>query len=136
MTALIWSGRGIAASNAEMFKLNNPPYPEMTGIWAGAHVTAWCSKMCSFFSEQKGLDYILEETYEDSSNIFPAEREALFTYLLEAERGFGWHCFHYIDTEKLDEMLNDKAFSIPKNSYHKIFSEVAQLAGMRSRPFL
>lgn len=122
--------RGVAASNAEMFKLNNPPYPEMTGIWADAHVNAWSEKMYVFFSElafalpasslQKGLDYVLEETYEDSSNIFPAEREALFSYLLEAEKGFDWYRFHPIDAEKLDEMLNDKAFSIPKNSYHFI----------------
>ncbi|WP_417292605.1 hypothetical protein [Desulfovibrio porci] len=122
--------RGVAASNAEMFKLNNPPYPEMTGIWADAHVNAWCEKMYVFFSElafalpansvQKGLNYILEETYEDSSRIFSAEREALFTNLLEAERGFDWSGFHHIDTEKLDEMLNDKAFRIPKNSYHFI----------------
>ena len=117
--------RGIAASNAEMFKLNNPPYPEMTGIWAGAHVTAWCSKMCSFFSElafalpasslQKGLDYILEEAYEDSSNIFPAEREALFSSLLEAERGFDWYHPYPLDTEKFEDMLNDKAFGKPKS---------------------
>lgn len=93
--------RGIAASNAEMFKLNNPPYPEMTGIWANAHVNAWCDKMYGFFSElafvlpanslQRGLNYIIEETYEDSSNIFLTEREALFSSLLEAERGFDWY---------------------------------------------
>lgn len=122
--------RGVAASNAEMFKLNNPPYPEMTGIWADAHVNAWCDKMYAFFGElafalpasslQKGLDYIIEETYEDSSNIFPVEREALFTSLLEAERGFDWYRFHHIDTKKLDEMLNDKAFGTPKNNYHFI----------------
>lgn len=78
--------RNVAASNAEMFKLNNPPSPEMTGIWADAHVNAWREKMHAFFSElafvlpadslQKGLNYILEETYEDSSLIFSAERKA------------------------------------------------------------
>lgn len=122
--------RGVAASNAEMFKLNNPSYPEMTGIWADAHVNAWREKMYAFFSElafalpansmQKGLDYIFEETYGDSSNIFSAEREALFANLLEAEKGFDWYRFYPIDTEKLDEMLNDKAFRIPRNSYYFI----------------
>lgn len=122
--------RNVAASNAEMFKLNNPPYPEITGIWADAHVNVWREKMSTFFSElafvlpadslQKGLNYILEETYEDSGLIFAAERKALFTNLLEAENEFDWYCFYPIDTEKFDAMLNDKAFNIPKNSYHFI----------------
>lgn len=108
-----------------MFKLNNPPYPEMTGIWANAHVNAWCDKMYGFFSElafalpanslQMGLNYILEETYEDSSNIFVTEREALFSSLLEAERGFDWYHPYPLDTEKFEAMLNDKAFGKPKH---------------------
>lgn len=66
----------------------------------------------------KGLNYILEETYEDSISIFPVGRKVLFTNLLEAEKDFDWYRFHHIDTEKRDEMLNNKAFRIPKNSYY------------------
>lgn len=119
--------RGAAASNEDMYNIKNPPYPEMTGLWADAHANAWCSKMYGFFSElgfalpadsvRSGLDYILEETYGDSSNVFPAEREYLFTRLAEAEKDFDWNQFYPIDAEKLDAMLNEKAFRIPSNSY-------------------
>ena len=99
----------------------------MTGIWANAHVNAWRSKMYGFFSElgfalpcaclREGLDYILEETYGDSSNVFPAERENLFASLAEAEKDFNWRTFYPVEAEKLDAMLNEKAFRIPSNSY-------------------
>jgi hypothetical protein len=119
--------RGVAADNEGRFKLKIPPYPEMTGIWADAPASAWSDKMYGFFTElafalparsvQSGLDYIIEETYEDSSLVFPAERESLFANLTEAEDGFEWHRFQHTDWEKLNVMLDKKAFGRPSNCY-------------------
>ena len=117
------------ASNLDFFKIKNPPYPVMDERWAD-HLSAWSDKMYGFVTElgfalpvsslQRGLDYILEETYSDGSSVFVAEREYLYTKLAEAENGFNWNQFHPIDMEKLDAMLNGKAFSLPHNSYHFI----------------
>ena len=135
-----------AASNLQFFNIKKPPYPEMDGRWAD-HLNAWSDKMYGFFTElgfalpvsslRKGLDYILEETYSDSSSVFVAERESLYAKLAEAENGFNWNQFHPIDREKLDAMLNDKAFSLPHNSYSfisQVFNDsmaVDKLAAVR-----
>ena len=121
-----WRG---AASNLQFFNIKNPPYPEIAGRWAD-HLNAWSDKMYGFVTElgfalpvsslRRGLDYVLEETYSDSSNVFTAERETLYTKLAEAENDFNWHEFDLINKEKLDAMLNDKAFSLPHGSYHFI----------------
>lgn len=118
-----------AAGNLDFFNIKIPPYPEIAGRWAD-HLNAWSDKMYGFFAElgfalpvsslRRGLDYILEETYSDSSSVFVAERETLYTKLVEAENGFNWNQFYPIDREKLDAMLNDKAFSLPHGSYHFI----------------
>lgn len=115
-----------ASGNLDFFNIKSPPYPEIAGRWAD-HLNAWSDKMYGFFTElgfalpvsslRRGLDYILEETYSDSSSVFVAERETLYTKLTEAENGFNWNQFYPIDREKLDAMLNDKAFSLPHNSY-------------------
>ena len=118
---------GIAFDNAEVFGTNNPPFPEMTGIWADAPAQAWGSKMYGFFSEmvyalparslQRGLEYVLEETYGDSSTVFLAEREILFKSLEEAEKDMDWRFYPPTSAAQIDAMLNEKAFGNPKKSY-------------------
>lgn len=118
-----------AAGSLDFFKIKIPQYPEIAGRWAD-HLNAWSDKMYGFFTElgfaipvsllRKGLDYILEETYSDGSSVFVAERETLYTKLFEAEDGFNWHEFYPVDREKLDAMLNNKAFGLPNNSYNFI----------------
>jgi hypothetical protein len=124
--------RSVAASNKELFNFNNPPFPEMKGVWADASWDDWGSKMYGFFGElayalpstalREGLDYIIEATYEDGSTIFPSERELLFAALTEAEKGFNWRQFYPLDKEKIEVMLNDKAYSIPRGHYSFISS--------------
>ena len=119
--------RGIAFDSAEVFGTNNPPFPEMTGIWADAPAQAWGSKMYGFFSEmvyalparslQRGLEYVLEETYGDSSTVFLAEREILFKSLEEAEKDMDWRFYPPTSAAQIDAMLNEKAFGNPKKSY-------------------
>lgn len=119
--------RSTAIDNAEAFGTNNPPFPEMTGIWADAPAQAWGEKMYGFFSEmvfalpvtslQSGLEYILEETYGDSSTVFLAEREVLYKNLKEAEKNVDWRFYPPTSAAQIDAMLNEKAFGPPKKSY-------------------
>lgn len=119
--------RSTAIDNAEVFGTNNPPFPEMTGIWADAPAQAWGEKMHVFLGEmvfalpatslQSGLEYIIEETYGDSSTVFLAEREVLYKNLKEAEKDVDWRFYPPTSPALIDAMLNEKAFGPPKKSY-------------------
>lgn len=122
--------RSTAIDNAEVFGTNNPPFPEMTGIWADAPAYAWRDKMYGFLGEmvfalpakslQSGLEYILEETYGDSSNVFSEERKLLYASLEEAEKDVDWRFYPRTSAAHIDAMLNEKAFGNPKKSYNFI----------------
>lgn len=119
--------RTTAINNAEVFGINNPSFPEMTGIWADAPAQAWGEKMYVFFGEmvfslpatslQSGLEYILEETYGDTCTVFLAEREVLYKNLKEAEKDVDWRVYPPTNPAHIDAMLNEKAFGPPKKSY-------------------
>lgn len=68
-------------------------------------------------SLQSGLEYIIEETYGDSSTVFLAEREVLYKNLKEAEKDVDWRFYPPTSPAHIDAMLNEKAFGPPKKSY-------------------
>lgn len=68
-------------------------------------------------SLQGGLEYILEETYGESSTVFRAEQEILFESLKEAEKDVDWCFYPRTSSAQIDAMLNEKAFGNPQKSY-------------------
>ena len=117
--------RGFADSNQAVYKIESPVLPEVDAAKQYFHVHLCALDMMEFFRKlslnihadplQQGLQYILDESYEDSAALFQEEREFLFKTLVRLET---------VDpTEQYSpssELFENKILSLPPSSYHFI----------------
>ena len=132
------------------FKLPYTPYPKQPparSMWDTPN--RWANVMCGFFSElfyalpfsdiRAGIEYIAAETYEIPEQNFAEERDRFYAYLEEAEDGFNWDITFPINLEKLEKMLNDKAYSPAKKTWFfigKMFPDTMLLDKTAARKYL
>lgn len=115
-----WKSASI--DNAEYFKIPFTPFPTTKGIWDFSQAR-WCrTQMCVFVSAmiyalpaqyiESGFEYICTEVYDHPEIAYKDERKILFDRLYEIENGFDWRFFMPIDWDRLEQVLNDKAYHI------------------------
>lgn len=123
--------QSFADSNEGVYTTESPPLPEINLSAKYFHPQLCALDVQAFFQKlslniqastlRKGLQYILEESYEDSDGIFPAEREFLFNALSRLDK------VNVFDQYSPDSELFEKEIpSLSISSYHfisRIFSD-------------
>ena len=88
--------RGFADSNQAVYRIESPALPEVDTAKPYFHVHLCALDVMEFFRKlslniqagplQQGLQYILDESYEESADLFQEEREFLFNTLVRLEK--------------------------------------------------
>ena len=117
--------RGFADSNQAVYRIESPALPEVDTAKQFFHVHLCALDVMEFFRKlslniqsgplQQGLQYILEESYEDNATLFQEEREFLFKTLLRLETVDPIEQY-----SPSSELFEDKILSLPPSSYHFI----------------
>lgn len=140
----------VALTCRDHFKLPYTPYPEQPpakSMWDTPN--RWKNLMCGFFGElcyalpfndiRDGIEYIVAETYEIPEQNFVDERSSFYAYLEEAEDDFNWDITFPINSDKLETMLNDKAFSPSQKTWFfigKMFPDTMMIDKAAARCYL
>ena len=117
--------RGFADSNQAVYRIESPALPEVDTAKQFFHVHLCALDVMEFFRKlslniqagplQQGLQYILDESYEESADLFQEEREFLFNTLVRLEK---INIFEQYSPSS--ELFEDKILSLPPSSYHFI----------------
>ena len=142
--------RAFADSNQAVYKIESPALPEidLSAKYFWPHLCAL--DVQAFFRKlslniqantlRKGLNFILEESYEDIEAVFPEEREFLFNTLARLETTDVFEQY-----SPSSELFEEKILTLPTSSYHficHIFSDtilvntVAAIRHFRNYPLL
>ena len=117
--------RGFADSNQAVYRIESPALPEVDTAKPYFHVHLCALDVMAFFRKlslniqagllQQGLQYILDELYEDYATLFQEEREFLFKTLLRLETVDPIEQY-----SPSSELFEEKILSLPPSSYHFI----------------
>ena len=117
--------RGFADSNQAVYQIDSPALPEVDTAKQFFHVHLCALDVMAFFRKlslniqaaplQQGLQYILDESYEDNATLFQEEREFLFKTLLRLETVDPIEQY-----SPSSELFEEKILSLPPSSYHFI----------------
>ncbi len=117
--------RGFADSNQAVYRIESPALPEVDTAKQFFHVHLCALDVMEFFRKlslniqsgplQQGLQYILDESYEESATLFQEEREFLFKTLLRLETVDPIEQY-----SPSSELFEEKILSLPPSSYHFI----------------
>ncbi|WP_156907874.1 hypothetical protein [Desulfovibrio cuneatus] len=117
--------RGFADSNQAVYQIDSPALPEVDTAKQFFHVHLCALDVMEFFRKlslniqsgplQQGLQYILDESYEDNATLFQEEREFLFKTLVRLETVDPIEQY-----SPSSELFEDKILSLPPSSYHFI----------------
>ncbi len=117
--------RGFADSNQAVYRIESPALPEVDTAKQFFHVHLCALDVMEFFRKlslniqagplQQGLQYILDESYEDNATLFQEEREFLFKTLLRLETVDPIEQY-----SPSSELFEEKILSLPPSSYHFI----------------
>ena len=117
--------RGFADSNQAVYRIESPALPEVDTAKPYFHVHLCALDVMAFFRKlslniqagllQQGLQYILDELYEDYATLFQEEREFLFKTLLRLETVDPIEQY-----SPSSELFENKILSLPSSSYHFI----------------
>ena len=117
--------RGFADSNQAVYRIESPALPEVDTAKPYFHVHLCALDVMAFFRKlslniqagllQQGLQYILDELYEDYATLFQEEREFLFKTLLRLETVDPIEQY-----SPSSELFENKILSLPPSSYHFI----------------
>lgn len=117
--------RGFADSNQVVYNIESPALPEidMSAKYFHPHLCALDVQM--FFRKlslniqvntlREGLNFILEESYEDIDAVFSEERDFLFSTLERLETTDVFEQY-----SQASELFEEKILSVPISSYHFI----------------
>ena len=116
--------KDFADSNQTVYNIESPALPQPCLSDKRIHTYLFGCDIMDFFKKlswnihanalELGLQYILEETYDEIENIFPEEREFLFHSLKRLETE------DFFDPYSPDSPLFENPISIPASSYHFI----------------
>ena len=117
--------RAFADSNQSVYNIESPALPEINLSAKYFHPHLCAFDVQAFFRKlslniqsgtlREGLNYILEEAYEDIEAVFSEEREFLFNTLAQLEKTDGFEQY-----SPDSELFEEKILSVPVSSYHFI----------------